>query len=158
MFGFDGDDETAFERTLLEVTRLGLDGATVSVLTPFPRTPLYEQLESAGRLLTRDWSYYNGKTAVAFRPARMTPETLWNGYMSFRRRFFSRDCARERRRRSGVRALQSLVLNWGYARAVDNALPGWPIPGGTRTAEVDWPGRTRRQAAVASRDRAAVTP
>jgi radical SAM superfamily enzyme YgiQ (UPF0313 family) len=146
MFGFDGDDEATFETTLREVTRLGLDGATVSVLTPFPRTPLYDELERAGRLLTRDWSYYNGKTAVAFRPARMTPETLWNGYMWFRRRFFSRDCARERRRRSGVRTLQSLVLNWGYARAVDNELPGWPIPGGTRTAEVDWPGLTRRQA------------
>jgi len=150
VFGFDGDDETTFEKTLVEATRLGLDGATVSVLTPFPRTPLYEQLESAGRLLTRDWSYYNGKTAVAFRPARMTPEALWNGYMWFRRRFFSRECARERRRRSGVRTLQSLVLNWGYARTVDNELPGWPIPGGARTAELDWPGLRRRRTAERS--------
>ena len=144
MFGFDGDDETTFETTLREVTRLGLDGATVSVVTPFPRTPLYEQLEGAGRLLTRDWSYYNGKTAVAFRPARMAPETLWNGYMWFRRRFFSGECSRERRGRSGVRTLQSLVLNWGYARAVNNEVPGWPIPGGARTEEVDWPGARQR--------------
>jgi len=114
VFGFDGDDEGTFENTLVEATRLGLDGATVSLLTPFPGTPLFQQLERDGRLLTRDWSYYNGKTAVTFRPARMSPEALWNGYMWFRRHFFSRSCILERLRRSGVRPLQSFALNWGY--------------------------------------------
>ena len=138
VFGFDGDDESAFERTLAEATRLGLDGATVSVLTPFPRTPLFETLERSGRLLTRDWSYFNGKTAVTFRPARMSPEALWNGTLWFRRRFFSAACILERLRRSGVRPLQSLALNWGYRRSLANALPGWPIPGGARSGGVDW--------------------
>jgi radical SAM superfamily enzyme YgiQ (UPF0313 family) len=141
VFGFDGDDESTFESTLVEATRMGLDGATVSVLSPFPGTPLFQQLESEGRLLTSDWSYFNGKTAVAFRPARMTPEALWNGYMGFRRRFFSRKCILERIKRSGVRPLQSLALNWGYGHAVDNALPGWPIPGAEHCAAVDWRAR-----------------
>jgi radical SAM superfamily enzyme YgiQ (UPF0313 family) len=141
VFGFDGDDEGCFERTLIEATRLGLDGATVSILTPFPGTPLHRQLDAEGRLLTRDWSYYNGKTAVAFRPALMSPEALWNGTMWFRRRFFAPGCILERLRRSGVRRGQSLALNWGYRRAVRNALPGWPIPGGVRHSGVDWPGR-----------------
>jgi radical SAM superfamily enzyme YgiQ (UPF0313 family) len=139
VFGLDGDDETTFEKTLAEATRLGLDGATVSVLTPFPGTPLFAELDAAGRLLTRDWSYYNGKTAVAFRPARMSPEALWNGYMWFRRRFFSGRCTMERIRRSGVRPVQSFALNWGYRQAIDNALPGWPIPGAPRSAALDWP-------------------
>jgi radical SAM superfamily enzyme YgiQ (UPF0313 family) len=129
VFGFDGDDETTFEKTLAQATRLGLDGATVSLLTPFPGTPLYDDLRSSGRLLTRDWSYFNGKTAVTFRPARMTPEALWAGYRWFRREFFSPRCILERIRRSGVRPLQSLALNWGYRRAVGNAIPGKPIPG-----------------------------
>jgi hypothetical protein len=95
-------------------------------------------------LLTRDWSYFNGKTALTFRPACMSPETLWNGYMWFRRRFFSARCILERLQRSGVRPLQSLALNWGYARAVGNALPGWPIPGAERSETIDWPaGRAR---------------
>ena len=89
VFGFDGDDETTFETTLRQATRMGIDGATVSILTPLPKTPLFEELQHHGRLLTNDWSYYNGKTAVAFQPARMSPEALWNGYMWFRRRFFS---------------------------------------------------------------------
>jgi len=139
VFGFDDDDESCFARTLHEATQLGLDGATVSVLVPFPRTPLFVELEGTGRLLTRDWSYFNGKTAVAFQPARMTPQALWNGYMWFRRRFFSPSCIAERLRRSRVRTLQSSALNWGYARALDNPLPGWPIPGDRRGQALDWP-------------------
>ena len=118
---------------------LGLDGATVSLLVPFPGTPLFAELERSGRLLTRDWSYFNGKTAVTFQPARMTPEVLWNGYMGFRRRFYSSSCIRERLQRSRIRSPQSLVLNWGYARALDNAVPGWPIPGARRSDALDWP-------------------
>jgi radical SAM superfamily enzyme YgiQ (UPF0313 family) len=129
VFGFDGDDESTFEATLRGATRAALDGATVSILTPFPRTPIFEDLRRAGRLLSDDWSYYNGKTAVAFRPARMSAEQLWRGYMWFRRRFFSPGCILERVRRSGVRRLQSVVLNLGYRRAVANRIPGHPIPG-----------------------------
>jgi len=83
---------------------------------------------------------YNGKTAVAFQPAHMTPAALWNGYMGFRRRFFSPSCTRERLQRSRVRTLQSCLLNWGYARAIDNPVPGWPIPGGRHDQALDWPG------------------
>jgi radical SAM superfamily enzyme YgiQ (UPF0313 family) len=151
VFGFDGDDETTFEATLRGATRAALDGATVSILTPFPDTPLFKEFRRSGRLLTRDWSYYNSKTAVAFRPARMSPEALWDGYMWFRRRFFSLGCILERVARSGVRPLQSLVLNLGYRRTLKNRIPGHPIPtAGSiecgREPEkagvaLDWPGR-----------------
>lgn len=129
VFGFDGDDETTFEATLRGATRAGIDGATVSVLTPFPRTPVWDELERSGRLLTRDWSYYNSKTAVTFQPARMSPERLFEGYMWFRRRFFSYESILERLRRSGVRPVQSFLLNWGYRRTLGNRIPGNPVPG-----------------------------
>lgn len=128
VFGFDGDDESTFDLTLRGAIRAGLDGVTVSVLTPFPRTPVYEQLRREGRLLTDDWSYYNGKTAVAFRPARMSAETLWEGYMDFRRRFFSPSSILTRMGRSRVRPIQLALLNWGYRRAIANRIPGYPIP------------------------------
>lgn len=60
---------------------LGIEGVTVSILTPLPKTPLYARLQAAGRLLTEDWSYYNGKTRVAFQPKNMTPAELFAGYM-----------------------------------------------------------------------------
>jgi radical SAM superfamily enzyme YgiQ (UPF0313 family) len=128
VFGFDGDDEGTFEATLKGATQVGLDGATVSILTPFPRTPVFEELEKSGRLLTHDWSYYNGRIAVAFRPARMSAEKLWEGYMWFRRHFFAPRCILERAWRSGVRPLQSVLLNLGYWRATRNRIPGHPVP------------------------------
>jgi radical SAM superfamily enzyme YgiQ (UPF0313 family) len=139
VFGFDGDDESTFEATLRGATRAGLDGATVSILTPFPQTPVYEELRRAGRLLTSDWSYYNGKTAVAFRPAQMSARQLWEGYMWFRRRFFAPRCILERVRRSGVRRWQSIYLNLGYWRALANRIPGRPIPSGFQGADINGP-------------------
>ncbi len=138
VFGFDGDDTSCFERTLDLITRMGLDGATVSILTPFPQTEIFRKLNESGRLLTQDWSYYNGKTAITFRPAQMSPEELWNGYMWFRRQFFSRRCILERTTRSRTRPLQTLALNWGYRRALNNPLPGWPIPDGDPGVNLDW--------------------
>ena len=128
VFGFDGDDAGTFEATLQGATKAGIDGATVSILTPFPKTPIHTQLEREGRLLTNDWSYFNGKTAVAFEPKRISPEQLWDGYLWFRRRFFSAACTLERAKRSGVRRLQTLVLNYGYHRTIANVIPGHPIP------------------------------
>jgi radical SAM superfamily enzyme YgiQ (UPF0313 family) len=128
VFGFDGDDESTFDLTLEGTRKVGLDGATVSILTPFPQTPIYQDLKSSGRLLTLDWSYFNSKTAVSFRPAKMTPEALWNGYMRFRKEFFSLNCTLARIRKSRVRPLQALVLNMGYQRTIGNRIPGSPIP------------------------------
>jgi radical SAM superfamily enzyme YgiQ (UPF0313 family) len=128
VFGFDGDDESTFGLTLRQATKAGIDGATISILTPFPGTRLYETYREEGRLLTDDWSYYNGKTAVAFRPSHMTPEALWHGYMNFRHAFYSPPCIAQRIAKSGVRPLQSLFLNWGYRRTVSNNIPGSPIP------------------------------
>jgi radical SAM superfamily enzyme YgiQ (UPF0313 family) len=128
VFGFDGDNESTFETTLRRSVRLGIDGATVSILTPLPKTPFFEDLKQSGRLLTNDWSYYNGKTAVAFQPAQMSPEALWDGYMWFRRRFYSPKCILQRVRRSGVRPVQTIALNLGYWRAINNVIPGHPIP------------------------------
>lgn len=53
------------------------------------KTPIYEQFKQEGRLLSEDWSQYNSKTAVAFKPKNMTTDELFDGYLRFRRRFFS---------------------------------------------------------------------
>ncbi len=73
VFGFDHDDRTIFRTTVEFYRSVGLDSATVSVLIPFPNTPLFERLEAEGRILTRDWSKYNGKKDVVFQPALMSP-------------------------------------------------------------------------------------
>ncbi len=89
VFGFDSDTKQVFDETLIACETLGIDGATVSILTPFPKTPIYEQFKKEGRLLSEDWSRYNSKTAVTFQPKHMTSKELYDGYLYFRRKFFS---------------------------------------------------------------------
>jgi len=56
-----------------------LECSTFHILTPYPATPLFKQMEAAGRLLHRDWTLHDTAHAV-FRPKHMSPEELEQGY------------------------------------------------------------------------------
>lgn len=114
IFGFDTDTKGVFKKTLDMCNYLGIDGVTVSILTPLPKTPLYYQLKEEGRLLTDDWEYYNGKTRVAFKPKNMSAEELFDGYMWFRRNFYSLKSIVTRLRKSKTNILYNLIINLGY--------------------------------------------
>ncbi len=75
----DHDDEGVFERTLRFCERNRIELPSFFVLTPLPGTPLFQRIESEGRLLHKDWSKYNGATVV-FKPKLMTEETLQRGF------------------------------------------------------------------------------
>lgn len=114
VFGFDGDTKNVFDETLTACEALGIDGATVSVLTPFPKTPIYDQFKREGRLLSEDWSKYNSKTVVAFQPKNMTPDELFKGYLRFRRRFFSLGSFVRRMKVSKTNIFINFIINFGY--------------------------------------------
>lgn len=114
MFGFDADTREVFADTLRACEMLGIDGVTVSVLTPLPGTRVHEEMKHQGRLLTENWEYYNGKTRVAFRPSQMTPEELFDGYMWFRRSFYSYRSIFKRMAVSRTNLLHNLLVNLGY--------------------------------------------
>ena len=114
IFGFDTDTKDVFRKTLDECNRLGIDGVTVSILTPLPKTPLYEQLKKENRLLSTDWSYFNGKTRVAFKPKNMTDEELFDGYMWFRKEFYSMKSIIKRLLVSRTNICHNFMVNLGY--------------------------------------------
>ncbi len=114
IFGFDSDDRNIFEDTLKACEKLGIDGATVSLLTPLPGTPIYADLQREGRLLTDDWSWYNGKTKVAYKPKHMTSDQLYKGYMDFRRKFYSLPSFFKRMKVSKTHLVYNLFINMGY--------------------------------------------
>ena len=58
-----------------------LECATFHILTPYPGTPLFRQMEAEPRLLHRNWDLYDTAHAV-FRPEHLTPEELELGYDS----------------------------------------------------------------------------
>ncbi|HEX9074628.1 MAG TPA: radical SAM protein [Anaerolineae bacterium] len=79
VFGMDGDDESVFARTVEWAIEQGIETATFHILTPYPGTGLYARMNAEGRLLHRRWDWYDTRHTV-FRPARMTPEKLEEGY------------------------------------------------------------------------------
>jgi len=88
VFGFDEDDATVFERTVEWAIAQGTETATFHVLTPYPGTELFRRMETAGRILHHDWDLYDTRHAV-FRPARLTPRQLEDGYFRAYRDFYS---------------------------------------------------------------------
>ena len=118
IFGLDTDKKDIFEKTLNACNELGIDGATVSILTPLPRTPIYEQMKNEGRLISNKWTYYNGKTRVAFKPKNMTAEELYDGYMWFRKEFYSIKSIFKRMSASKTNLLYNFVVNLGYKMSI----------------------------------------
>ena len=88
VFGFDCDGPQVFDHTVDFIIEQRLECATFHVLTPYPGTPLFSRLEAEGRILTRDWQYYD-TAHVVFRPARMTAAQLLDGYGRAYRRLYS---------------------------------------------------------------------
>ncbi|PID96645.1 MAG: B12-binding domain-containing radical SAM protein [Actinomycetales bacterium] len=77
-FGGDGEDTSVFERTVEMVMQTKMDLPRYSILTPFPKTRLYAQMEAEGRIIERDWAMYDVEHVV-FQPKQMTADQLYEG-------------------------------------------------------------------------------
>ncbi|MBI4600882.1 MAG: B12-binding domain-containing radical SAM protein [Planctomycetes bacterium] len=124
VLGFDGDGPEVFERTVAWIEANRLECATFHILTPYPGTPLFEQMEREGRLLHRDWSLYD-TAHVVFRPRRMAPEELARGYAGCYERLFSHRSIWRRRPEDPAAVLPYLGMSYLYKRS--NRLWYWLI-------------------------------
>ena len=88
VFGFDTDDASVFDEGAEYLARAKFDLPQVSIYTPFPGTPLFDKLDGEGRILTRDWSLYNGQNVV-FQPRRMSAGELARGTDRVRKAAYS---------------------------------------------------------------------
>lgn len=88
VFGFDTDAPSVFEETGDYLAKARFDLPQISIFTPFPGTPVFDRMQQEGRILTRNWSLYNGQNVV-FRPRNLTPEELLRGTDLVRRRAYS---------------------------------------------------------------------
>jgi radical SAM superfamily enzyme YgiQ (UPF0313 family) len=79
VLGFDHDGPEVFERTATWIEANRLECATFHILTPYPGTPLFRQLEREGRILHRNWDLYD-TGHVVFQPKHMSAEELDRGY------------------------------------------------------------------------------
>lgn len=118
VFGFDQDRKTIFEETLDFLEAAGVQNATFNILTPYPGTQLHRRLEAEGRILTQDWSKYNGREDVVFQPRQMSAATLLEGYRYANRRFYSWASIQRRLSHSPVGLWWTLPLNLAYMSAL----------------------------------------
>ncbi len=116
VLGFDHDRPDVFERTVRWVEEQRLECATFHILTPYPGTPLFRQLESEGRLLHRDWNRYD-TAHVVFQPRHMSPEALQAGYAECYRRLFSHRSIWRRRPSDPSAVLPYLAMSYLYKRS-----------------------------------------
>lgn len=77
-FGFDGETSDTVRRTIDCALELDPDSVQFSILTPFPGTKIFEQLEKEGRILTNDWSKYDGHYNCVFKPDTLSPGEVLN--------------------------------------------------------------------------------
>ena len=79
MFGMDNDFPDIFNNTISTIYDLKLDLVGARILTPFPGTPLFDQLVKEKRILTKNWSKYDCCNVV-FKPRHMQPQELLEGF------------------------------------------------------------------------------
>jgi len=126
MFGFDPDDVGIFRRTADFLDESAVDVATISMVVPMPGTATFQQMHADGRILTTDWSKYDGKRHCVFEPARMSPQTLEAGTEWVARRFYSLRSIARRLASSGAGIWWNLPRNVGYMLAnLLNAGSSW---------------------------------
>jgi anaerobic magnesium-protoporphyrin IX monomethyl ester cyclase len=86
--GLDTDDASSATATARFARRLGIDTFQLMAETPLPGTKLWKRASSEGRLLSDDWSLFDGHQVV-MRPALMSPLDLQLGILEATRRFYS---------------------------------------------------------------------
>ena len=114
VFGFDHDTPAIFKDSLDFLEETGVQNATFNILTPYPGTPLFQKLDAQGRIVTRDWRKYNGRTDVVFQPRRMSVDELLAGFQYANRRFYSLSSVLKRLSDSPVQLWWTLPLNLAY--------------------------------------------
>lgn len=79
IFGFDHDTPEVFGEVASFIQDNEIEVPNVNILTPFPGTDLYKQIDGEGRILHHDWDKYD-MNHVVYQPRSMTVEELQQGY------------------------------------------------------------------------------
>ncbi len=93
-----------------------LECATFHILTPYPGTPLFRQLEAEGRILHRDWDRYD-TAHVVFQPKHMSCKELDDGYAWCYDRLFSHRSIWRRRPADRSAVLAYMAMSYLYKRS-----------------------------------------
>lgn len=88
LFGFDDHRNDIFLDTLMFVKDIDLDIIHAVIPIPFPGTKLYDDLLKEDRILTQDWSKYDGRHVV-FKHPHMTAKEIEDGIAWFENKTYT---------------------------------------------------------------------
>jgi len=122
VLGADHDAPDSVRNTVQFALKNKIDTVMLNILTPLPGTQQYADMDAEGRIIERDWSFYDAQHVV-FRPRLMTPSHLLRETLRANRRFYHtrrvirsfHGVLRHRDKASWDRMLERGWL-WWYAR------------------------------------------
>ena len=88
VFGLDDDDKDVFKRTVDWGVQNSIATSTYHILTPYPGTLLYKNMEKKGRIITRNWDMYDTRNVV-YQTTNLTEKELKEGYEWAYKNFYS---------------------------------------------------------------------
>lgn len=125
IFGMDQDDSSVFSDVIRFIEKTHLEAVLFSVLTPFPGTRIYETLQRENRIIDTDWEKYD-MNHVVFRPKKMTPEKLQEGFNWAYRRLYGHRSILTRLFPFNRNSLFYGIQNYGFRQAWKKTLRNMP--------------------------------
>jgi radical SAM superfamily enzyme YgiQ (UPF0313 family) len=113
VFGGEADTEAVFQEVYDFIIDTKMDLPRFSLLTPFPGTPLFKELDDQGRITSRDWSKYDGQHLV-FTPKKISEEALSEGHERLWKKTYSYEGILRRMRFNPRGFPLRLAANMGY--------------------------------------------
>lgn len=116
-FGSDEDKKDVFKRTVDLCLEAKIDLPRFSIITPFPATEFYNELDKEGRIVEKDWAMYDVEHCV-YKPKNMTKEELEAGIAWAWKEAYSAKNIFKRLDLSKKKTIKSIymLLNIGYRK------------------------------------------
>ncbi len=88
VLGGEDDNKNTIWETLKFAIKQKIDTIQMTILTPFPGTKVYEELEAQNRIFTKDWSLYDAQHIV-FNPKLLSAHELQLNVLRAYTKFYS---------------------------------------------------------------------
>ena len=124
MLGFDGDTVESIRELPSLIEQIKIDVPRYAILTPYPNTLLFNNLESDGRILHRDWSKYDSVHCV-FEPKNMTADELESEFIKTWKDTYKLEKVLNRLKFTPQRKGTAFITNMGfkiYARRMERLI------------------------------------
>jgi len=99
VLGLDGTDTPSFDTVLEFVQDTGLYEVQITLMTPFPGTPLHQRLTEEDRILQAGAWELCTLFDINYKPTHMSVEELDSGFRELARQIYDQDFIDQRRRR-----------------------------------------------------------